>query len=116
LAVFSINHEAGTEMAWIEMSRVFTHPQTTFSRMGILLPNLDRTSVEAQQQIVNAMQPANNLLWFPSADDYRKMIPSLRLALVVYLGLNAGNKMQVLIQSGQTLEIEQGSLEHPDLN
>lgn len=116
LAVFSINHEAGTEMAWIEMCRVFTHPQTTFSRMGILLPNLDRTSVEAQQQLVEAMQTANNLLWFPSADDYRKVIPALRLALVVYLGLNAGNKMQVLVQSGQTLEIDQGSLEHPDLN
>jgi hypothetical protein len=52
LAVFSMNHEAGTEMAWIEMSRIFTHPQTTFSRMGILLPNLDRTSVEAQRRVV----------------------------------------------------------------
>ena len=119
LAVFSIGHEAGTEKAWMELSRVFAHPQTTASRLGILLPDLDRIPVEAQQQIVEAMQSANNLLWFPSAVDYRRVIPALRLALVIYLGLNTGSKMQVLIQSGQTLEIDKGSLKRaprPNMN
>jgi len=119
LAVISIGHEAGTEKAWEELSRVFVHPQTTVSRVGILLPHLDQTSVEAQQQIVQAMLAANNLLWFPSTDDHRKLIPALNQALVVYLGLGTGNKMQVLIQSGQTLEIDKGSLKRaprPNLN
>jgi hypothetical protein len=119
LAVISIGHEAGTHGAWEELSRVFAHPQTTASRIGILLPHLDRTADEVQQQIVQAMLAANNLLWFPSADDYRKVIATLNQALVVYLGLGTSNKMQVLIQSGQTLEIDKGSLKRgprPNLN
>lgn len=39
------------------------------------------------------------------------MIPALRLALVVYLGLKTSKQMQVHIQSGQTLEIDQGSFQ-----
>jgi len=119
LATFSISHEAGTERAWTELCRVFAHPQTTSSRLGILLPNLDRIPVEAQQQIVEAIQAANHLLWFPSANDYRNVIPALRLTLVVYLGLNASNKMQILIQSGQTMEVDKNSLKRasrPNLN
>jgi hypothetical protein len=119
LAVISIGHESGTEKAWMELSRVLAHPQTTSSRLGILLPDLDRIPVEVHQQIFAATQAANNLQWFPSVADYRKVIPALRLALVVYLGLNTGNKMQVLIQSGQTLEIDKGSLKRaprPNLN
>jgi len=94
LATFSISHEAGTERAWTELCRVFAHPQTTSSRLG-------------------------NLLWFPSANDYRNVIPALRLTLVVYLGLNASNKMQILIQSGQTMEVDKNSLKRasrPNLN
>ena len=119
LAVLCIGHETGTEKAWLELRRVLAHPQTTSSRLGILLPDLDRIPVEAQQQIFAATQAASNLLWFPSVEDYRKVIPALRLALVIYLGLNKGNKMQVLIQSSQTLEIDKGSLKRgprPNLN
>jgi hypothetical protein len=118
-SVFSIGYEAGTEKAWTELSRVFAHPQTTSSRIGILLPNLDRIPVAAQQEILEAIQAPNNLSWFPSVDDYRKVIPALRLALVVYFGMNAGNKMQMLLQSGQTIQIDKGGLKHaprPNIN
>ncbi len=45
------------------------------------------------------MLAAENLLWFPSASDHRKLIPPLRLALVIYPGLGANNKMQILLQA-----------------
>jgi len=54
---------------------------------------------------------ADNLSWFPSAGNFRRVIPALRLALVVYLGLKTSKQMQVHIQSGQTLEIDQGSFQ-----
>ena len=110
LSVLSIGHEAGTEKAWTALSRVLAHPQTAASRIGILLPNLDRVPVEAQSQILEAIQATNHLYWFPSADDFRNVIPALRLSLLVYLGLGRDNRMQLLLQSGQTLEIDKGSL------
>ena len=111
LSVLSIGHEAGTEQAWTELSRILGHPQTTSARIGILLPNLDRVGVEAQKQILAAIQAGNHFHWFPSADDFRKVIPALRLSLAVYLGLNRENRMQLLVQSGQTLEIDKDSLQ-----
>lgn len=119
LSVLSIGHEAGTEKAWVELSRVLAHPQTTAVRLGILLPHLDRLPVEAQEKIVEAMQSASTLLWFPSVDDLQDLIPGLRVALVVYLGMNRSNRMQVLIQPGQTLRIDKGSHQRaprPNLN
>lgn len=119
LALLTIGHEAGTEKAWTELSRVLAHQQTTASRLGILLPDLDRVPVESQEQILDAVQAGNNLSWFPSAEDHRKVLPALRLALVTYLGLNAENKMQLVLQSSQTIAIDEGSLKRaprPDVN
>ncbi len=119
LAIFSIGHETGTVKAWQEMSRVFTHPQTECSRMGVLLPHLDQSPAEVQELIAKTMLETQKVFWFPSATDFRKIIPVLRLALVVYLGLGEDGKMQVLIQPGQTLEIDKDSLKRaprPNLN
>lgn len=119
LGVISLSADAAATRAWQEMSRTLAHPQTTSSRVGVLLPDLDHTSAEAQEHIAKAMLAANNLLWFPSASDHRKLIPALRQALVVYLGLGANNRMQVLIQSGQELQVDKGSLKRgprPNLN
>jgi hypothetical protein len=61
----------------------------------------------------------DNLLWFPSAKDLRKLNPTLKLALVVYLGFGSDNRMKILIQPGQLLQIDRGSLKRaprPALN
>lgn len=56
------------------------------------------------------MLATENLLWFPSASDHRKLITPLRLALVIYPGLGANNKMQILLQDSQVIGIDKGSL------
>lgn len=104
--VLSIGPEASTQKSWTDMSRVLAQAQTTATRIGILLPNLDRVPVEAQKRILAAIQADNDLRWFPSANDFRNVIPPLRQLLLVYLGLDSDRKMQVLIQSGQTRETD----------
>lgn len=119
LGTLSLDSVVSTTKTWLEMGRVFAHPQTQFARLGILLPHLDQTSAEVQEQIALAMLATDKLQWFPSASDHRKLIPALKLALVVYLGLGSDNKMQILIQPGQQLYIEPGSLKpgpRPKLN
>lgn len=119
LGIFSVSREAITPKAWRELSRVLLLPQTEFSRVGILLPDLDRVPTEVQEQIAQVMLATDKLRWFPTASDHRKLLPALQKALVVYLGLGSNNRMQVLIQPGQMLGIDKGSLKRgprPNLN
>ncbi len=109
MGIFRVGREASTPKAWRELSRVLVHPQTEFSRVGILLPELDRVRPEVQEQIAQAMLATDKLLWFPTVSDHRKLLPSLQQALVVYLGLGSNKKMQILIQPGQVLGIDGGS-------
>ena len=108
-----------TELRCPVGSRLLAHPQTESSRVGILLPQLDQTPPQVQQQIAETMLATDKLLWFPSASDLRKLSPTLKLALVVYLGLGSDNRMKILIQPGQQLQIDRGSLKlgpRPTLN
>ena len=119
LGILSVASGASTATAWRELKRVVAHPQTEFSRVGVLLPQLDQTPPRVQQQIAETMLATDKLLWFPSASDLRKLNPTLKLALVVYLGLGPENRMKILIQPGQLLQIDRGSLKRaprPTLN
>jgi hypothetical protein len=119
LGILSVASGASTATAWRELKRVLAHPQTESSRVGILLPQLDQTPPQVQQQIAETMLATDKLLWFPSASDLRKLSPTLKLALVVYLGLGSDNRMKILIQPGQLLQIDRGSLKlgpRPTLN
>jgi hypothetical protein len=119
LGTLTLGSGASIATAWTELRKVLLHPQTQLSRVGVLLPQLDQTPPEVQKQIAETILATDRLLWFPSASDLRKLNPTLKLALVVYLGLGQVNRMSVLIQPGQTLEIERGSLKRapqPKLN
>lgn len=119
LGILSAGSGAGIATAWKELKKVLAHPQTQFSRVGVLLPELDQTPPEVQQQIAETILATDKLLWFPSAKDLRKLNPTLKLALVVYLGLGSDNRMKILIQPGQVLQIDRGSLKRaprPTLN
>ncbi|GEM_PF-1495402 len=119
LGVLSVGSGAGIATAWRELKRILAHPQTQFSRVGVLLPQLDQTPPQVQQQIAETILATDKLLWFPSANDLRKLNPTLKLALVVYLGLGSDNRMKILIQAGQLLSIDRGSLKRaprPALN
>ena len=119
LGIISFSREASTPKFWRELGRILVHPQTKFSHVGILLPDLDRVPSEVQEHIAEVMLATDKLLWFPSASDHRKLLPVLQQALVVYLGLGANNRMQILIQPGQLLQIDKGSLKQgpePNLN
>lgn len=110
LGILSVAPGASTATAWRELKRLLAHPQTEFSRVGVLLPQLDQTPAQVQRQIAETMLATDKLLWFPSASDLRKLDRILKLALVVYLGLGSDNRMKILIQPGQLIRIDQGSL------
>jgi hypothetical protein len=119
LGTLTLGSGASIATAWAELRKVLVRPQTQFSRVGVLLPQLDQTPEEVQKEIAETILATDSLLWFPSASDHRKLNPTLKLALVVYLGLGRVNRMSVLIQPGQILEIEPGSLKRspqPKLN
>jgi hypothetical protein len=119
LGILSVGSGPSIATAWRELRRILAHPQTQFSRVGVLLPQLDQTPPEVQKQIAETILATDKLLWFPSANDLRKLNPTLKLALVVYLGLGSDNRMKILIQPGQLLQIDRGSLKRaprPTLN
>ena len=119
LGTLSVGCGESIATTWRELRKVLAHPQTQFSRVGVLLPQLDQAPAAVQQQIAETILATDNLLWFPSANDLRKLNPTLKLALVVYLGLSSENRMKILIQPGQLLQIDRGSLKRapqPKLN
>lgn len=110
LAILSVNPEVSTAEAWAHLGRVLSHPQTTASRVGILLPDLDQTPPEVQEHIAQVVLAAEQLLWFPSTNNLRKVIPALQRPLLVYLGLGLNNRMRILLHPDHILQIDKGSL------
>lgn len=109
LGTFSIPPEAGDPKTWKVLRRLLTHPRTAFQRVGILLPDVDGASSDIQAQVAEIILATDRLLWFPVVSDVRKLLSASTLPLVVYLGLRPHNRMRVLLQSGQQLQIDRGS-------
>ena len=119
LGVFSISSELISKKGWREVSRILVHPQAGFSRIGIILPQMDLLPADLQEQVTRSMMATGHLLWFPTASNFEKLIPAIRLALVVYLGLNREEQMKILIQSGQVIVVDKDGLKRaprPNLN
>ncbi len=98
---------------WRELTQFFARPQTEVCQVGFLLPDLDLAAHDVQQAIADAILSGTDALWFATVADQRRLIPPLRLAFLVYLGLNPQKGMRFLCQSGQQLIIDEGSLRPP---
>ncbi|HEX2861445.1 MAG TPA: hypothetical protein VHN79_07385, partial [Lacunisphaera sp.] len=83
------------------------------SNVGFILPEADRLSEPLQTEFARLIQASGDIVWFPTVSAPRRLIPSLQSALLVYLGLGPNNRMRFLVQPGQQIRIDEGSLEQP---
>lgn len=111
LGTITLRLEKMTPRDWQDLMRFLTKPNADLVKVGILLPNLHLASDSLQGRIAETIQATDNLLWFSSSSDLRKIKPELKRALVVFLGLSPKNRMRFLLQDGQQLLIDQGSLQ-----
>ena len=102
--------EALTPDEWCDLSRLLAPPKAEVSKVGFLLPNLDLAPVEVQEEVAETVLAGETPLWFATARDQQRLIPPLKLAFLVYLGLGSNGCMRFLCQDGQSLLIDEGSL------
>jgi hypothetical protein len=113
MGVIAFRMEAMTNEAWRETSGLFTRPRAEVSNVGFLLRDLDLTSPELQEKIAEVLEVTENVLWFATVGDHRRLSPRLKLPFLVYLGLGQNGRMRFMAQSGQQLRIDEGSLKRP---
>jgi hypothetical protein len=104
-----------TLATWRELPEFFASPHADVSRVGFLVPHLDLASHDVQQGMAETLLAGGGALWFATVDDHRRLIPPLKLAFLVYLGLSSKDLMRFLCQSGQRLMIDEGSLKNREL-
>ena len=97
-------------MAWRELRNLLTRPRAEVSKVGVLLRDLDLVAPSLQDQVADFLGVADNVLWFASTSDHRKLSPKLKLPFLLYLGLSQAGRMCFLSQDGQQLLIDKGSL------
>lgn len=78
--------------------------------VGFILPEADRLSEPLQAEFARVIQASSDILWFPTVSTPGRLITPLQSALLVYLGLGGNNRMRFLLQSGQQVMIDEGSL------
>ncbi len=97
---------------WSELLQVLSPPRLSLSRVAVLIPDLDRVALAGQDKIAEALLATPDLPWLVTVTDHRNLNARLKLALLVYLGLDPNGRMRFLAQSGQKIMIDEGSLEN----
>jgi len=110
LGTITLNLATMTVEAWRAATLMFTRPGAEVANLGIILPELDRASAEMQEAVAVSMGAIEDIRWFVTVHDHRKLSAKLKLPLLVYLGLSAEGKMRFLMQSGQQIVMDEGSL------
>ncbi len=98
-----------TAVKWEEISRLLVPPQADLSKVAFLLRDLDHAPSALQEAVASTLNAFEGVPWFVTVSDHRRLIPALKTPFVTYLGLSRDNRMQVLVQSGQTLLVDRGS-------
>ena len=99
--------------SWLHSFRSFSISFWAISKVGFILHDLDLTSPDLQEKIADVLDVTDNVTWFATARDHRRLSPKLKLPFLVYLGLSPDDKMRFLAQGSQQLQIDQGSLKKP---
>jgi len=115
LGTLTLPINAMTLTDWRHFAKVVAGPRSESNNLGLVLPDLDLASEGFQAKVAESIGATGNTLWFPTATDQRRLIAPLKLALLVYLGLGPNKRMRFLVQSGQHLLIDEGSLCAPHL-
>lgn len=102
-----------TVETWRAATHLFTRPGAEVANLGIILPELDLASPVMQEAVAVSVGAIDGVRWFVTARDHRKLSAKLKLPFLVYLGLNPAGKMRFLVQNGQRLQIDEGSLRLP---
>lgn len=110
LGTIGFRMETMTPEIWRATTGLFTSPNAEVSKVGVILHDLDSTSPELQEKVAAGIEAAETNLWFVTANDHRKLTAKLKQSFLVYLGLGPTGKMRFLIQNGQLLQIDEGSL------
>lgn len=110
LGTVTLHLETTRYTDWKDLVRGITPPIGEVANVGIVLPALDLVSEKYQAKISDTILSGGDALWFPTVSDQRRLIPSLKLALLVYLGLGPNERMRFLVQAGQQVVVDEGSL------
>lgn len=84
---------------WREIHQLLTKGSIETHSIGYILHGVDLLSHETQELLSDLVGRRNQPEWFLTAEFPMRIIPELREQFVVYLGLNAEDQMQFLIQN-----------------
>ncbi len=104
---------AVTSEDWRAIAVLLRPPKANVSNVAVILPNLDLASGEVQEKLGEVVDAAEGIVWLPTVNDQRGISARLKQHFLVYLGLSRDDKMQFLLQSGQRIQIDEGSLKQP---
>jgi hypothetical protein len=113
LGTITLHLATMTVETWRAAPHLFTRPGAEVANLGIILPELDLVSPEMQESVAASVGAIEGVRWFVTARDHRKLSAKLKLPFLVYLGLSPAGKMRFLVQNGQRLQIDEGSLRLP---
>ena len=110
LGIIGFQMSAMTVEAWHGITAMLIQHRAEVSSIGFLLHALDLTVPGLEQEIANVVDATESVDWIATAGDPTMLHPRLRLPFLVYLGVGKSGRMRYLIQDGQQLLIDKGSL------
>ena len=114
LGFFSLRTQAMTADSWPGVSTLLSGKQTRMANVGILLNTIDLIVPGMEQVIAETVDKVVTVGWYATLGNPQMIHPRLSLPFLVYLGLGQTGRMRYLLQDGQKLVIDKGSLKRSD--